>query len=311
MSSLLQRLERGGVMSLAPMANFSDSPYRRLCRQAGASFSFSEFISTDAIERRLPQAMALLRYHAEERPIVIQIFGNSLRRLYNAASFIADAGVDGIDINMGCSVRHVAQKGSGAGMLLNPYRTAKIVEYIAARIPVPLSAKIRLGWDSEHLNYMEMAHALEDHGIAFLSVHGRTRAQGYKGSASMEPIAQIKDAVAIPVLANGDIGSYEQARQLMQRYRFNGVLIGRAAIGNPAIFTGPGQLAPQGILTVMERHWQYFVECKPDQAWLLFRKHLARYLQKAQVDRAVQLRALNCSSNAEFEMTIAALQDTV
>lgn len=280
-SFLIGRVPVYGRYFLSPMANFSDSPYRLLCRRYGAGFAFSEFISTDQLARGIQSAIDLLRFVPAERPIILQIFGNDPQKLLNAALYAQELEPDAIDINMGCSVRHVAHKGSGAGMLRDPCATGRIVEMLARNLEVPITAKIRLGWDHTHLNYLEVAYILEQSGIKMLSVHARTKAQAYKGRANWEAIAEIKARAKIPILGNGDVQSLAEARQKMSDSGVDGVLIGRAAIGNPWIFSGlaVAEISDTDILATMLRHFDDMLHFYPEKGWLLFRKHAARYLK--------------------------------
>lgn len=295
------------LVSLAPMANFSDSPYRLLCRRHGASFSFSEFISTDALSRRDPGALNLLRFEKEERPIVFQIFGNSFEKLLHSARYIEELEPDGIDINMGCSVKYVANKGSGAGMLRDPVKTGKIFEGLSKSIGVPISAKIRLGWDDKNRNYLEVARILQESGAAFLSVHGRTKHQGYKGVSDWISIGEISSEVSIPVFGNGDVESRRDALDKIKKYDLAGVLIGRAAVGNPFIFnvdqsSNSSDKIPTIVnwVEMMLQHLDMMLLHYSDMGLILFRKHAARYLKKMNLSSKISYDLLTTNNVDNF-----------
>ncbi|MBX7056895.1 MAG: tRNA-dihydrouridine synthase family protein [Leptospirales bacterium] len=260
------------------MAGVSDSPCRRLARRHGSALSWTEFVSADYLVAGDPEARKHFQFVREERPILFQIFGADPRRLLRALQIAEEFEPDGIDLNMGCSVAAVAGKGAGAGMLRNVARTAAIFERLARRSQRPLSAKIRLGWDESTLVHVELARALEQSGAAMITVHGRTKAQGYSGRANWQRIAELKDAVSIPVLGSGDVQSLAEAELRIRESGVDGVLIGRAAIGNPWIFAGPGRPDEAQILAVCLQHWRWAREAHGKGALRPFRKHLARYL---------------------------------
>ena len=291
-----------GRVFLSPMAGFSDSPYRLLCREHGAGFSFTEFVSAHALSHGCPEALSLFRFHEHERPIIFQIFGNDRARLLAAALRAQELGPDVIDINMGCSVKHVAHKGSGAGLLRDPVATGRLFESLARALEVPLTAKIRIGWDPQNLNYREMARVLESSGAAMISVHGRTKVQGYKGVADWEAIGEVAARVRVPVLGNGDVRSFEDARARQRTYGLAGVLIGRAAMGNPWIFENPARpIGEAERIGVMRKHFESMAAHYGEaEAVVLFRKHAARYIAGGTLLRAHRLALLTAASAPEF-----------
>lgn len=307
-SFYIDHLPVDGDVSLSPMAGFSDSPYRRLCRRRGAAFAFTEFVSAEHLRRGAQRSIDLFRFEAEERPIIFQIFGHHPRTLLYAAQVAEELGPDVIDINMGCSVKTVAHKGSGAGMLRDPVRTARIFHLLRRNLQVPLTAKIRLGWDDTSRNAVEMARALFESGAAMISVHGRTKQQGYQGRADWEAIGETAASVPIPVLGNGDVSSLSEARERRRHYGTAGVLIGRAAIGNPWIFASEfGGAAPgvPAILDGMLEHLEHSLEFQqgreaPERTLRLFRKHAARYLALRPELAALKTRLLTVHDVADF-----------
>jgi nifR3 family TIM-barrel protein len=293
-----------GRIALAPMAAVSDSPYRRLCRKSGSAFAYSEFISSDALVHGSEISFKMLRHSIEERPVMIQIFGRDPHVMADAAQLVERAGADILDINMGCSVNRVAGGGAGAALLKDPAFAAKIVLEIKKRIRIPVTAKIRLGWDDASKNYFEVLKALEGSGIAMISVHGRTRAQAYGGRADWESIARIKDRATVPVFGNGDVRSYNDAVEKMTRFGVDGVLIGRAAIGNPWIFSSNYSENGPSLLETIDRMVEHFLDMEgfygPERSLILFRKHAAKYIKGFPGAREFRIRVLTTESRNEF-----------
>lgn len=290
-----------GRVSLAPMAGVSDSPARLLARRAGAALSWTEFVSADRLARGEIAARQHFRFEEAERPILFQIFGAEARSLLRAAEIAQDLGADVVDINMGCSVANVAHRGAGAGMLLDPLRSARIVERIASRLSVPVTVKMRLGYDSRRLVHVVMARHLESAGARMLTVHGRTKEQGYSGKADWRRIAEVKAAVAIPVLGSGDIVDYEGAVAARSCWQVDGVLIGRAAIGNPWAFQPTRAVAPAEVCAVCLDHWRQTPALYGARALTIFRKHLARYILRVPELQAARRLILTEPSAARLE----------
>ncbi len=271
-----------GDVILSPMAGISDSPYRQITRKAGSAFSFTEFVSTDGISRNSRKSIDLFRFHSSERPIFFQIFGNKLEVVTEAARIIEDLGPDVIDLNMGCSVSKVAHKGSGAGLLKNPIYAGKIIESMSKVVKLPVTAKIRLGWDHNSLNYKEVAHILQESGAKAISVHGRTKSMGYSGKADWDAIGELKSIAKVPIFGNGDIQNFSEAKKRISESGVDAVLIGRAAIGNPWIFSGidKSTLDFSEIKKVIILHLNLMLDFYgEDRGLILFRKHVSKYLR--------------------------------
>ncbi|MCB1191691.1 MAG: tRNA dihydrouridine synthase DusB [Leptospiraceae bacterium] len=267
---------------LSPMAGISDSPYRQICREMGSGLSFTEFVSTDAISHNSKKSIDMFRYQEMERPIIFQIFGNKIDVITEAAKIIAELKPDIIDLNMGCSVSKVAHKGSGAGLLKNLPYAGKIIESLRKAVDVPVTAKIRIGWDLNSLNYKETVKVLQESGVCAISVHGRTKSMAYSGVANWNVIAEIKSMASVPIFGNGDIQSHEEAIQKMKETNVDGVLIGRAAIGNPWIFSNVKRegLDFSEIKRIILRHLDLMVNFYGEKfGIILFRKHVAKYLK--------------------------------
>ena len=292
-----------GRRILAPMDGFSDLPFRTLCRRFGSAMSYTSFVNAAAILAGSAQAEAALAFEPEERPVVFQIFDDDEIRLRRAAVRLMERRPDVLDVNMGCSSRCVAGRGAGAGLLRDPRKIGRIIAALAQAVPIPVTAKIRLGWDDETRNYLEVAHAIEDNGGTLIAVHGRTKVQGYGGAADWAPIAEIKAAVRIPVLGNGDVSCAEDADRLMRQTGCDGVMIGRAAMGNPWIFleTPPGVLQPDHVLSVIDEHLQRMVAgYGEERGVVLFRKHLSRYLERLPYDETKRRQLLTAATAADL-----------
>jgi len=223
---------------LAPMEDVSDPPFRAVCKQNGADLMYTEFISAEGLIRDAVKSVQKLDIYDYERPIGIQIFGEKIESMREAAAIAEEANPEIIDINYGCPVKKVAGRGAGAGILLDLPKMQAMTDEIVKRVSKPVTVKTRLGWDENSIKIIEVAKRLQDVGIQALTIHGRTRKQMYKGEADWKHIAAVKrDAgIHIPIFGNGDIDSAEKAREYKNRYHVDGIMIGRAAIGNPWIF---------------------------------------------------------------------------
>lgn len=224
---------------LAPMEDVTDIGFRLLCRQMGAAMVYSEFVSADALVRMVKPSLAKLRISNEERPVAIQIYGKDPVAMADAAKIVVEqAHPDVVDINFGCPVKRVAGKGAGAGLLQNVPLMLDIARSVAAAVNVPVTAKTRLGWDHDHRIIVSLAEALQDCGMAALTIHGRTRAQMYTGQADWTLIGQVRQnpRMKIPIIGNGDITSGDEAQAAFENYGVDAVMIGRATFGRPWIF---------------------------------------------------------------------------
>lgn len=292
-----------GDVILSPMAGFSDKPYRLICREYGSAMSYTEFVSADGILHGNERTMQMLEFDRSESPMVFQIFGNDERRLEEAARRIEPLGPDIIDINMGCSVRKVSGRGSGAALLRDPAKIGRIFKRLTKALSVPVTGKIRLGWDESSLNYLEVARVMEDNGAALIAIHGRTKAQSYKGQARWEPIAEIKQAVSIPVIGNGDVKCVADIERMKHHTGCDGVMIARAAIGNPWIFrrkdTHQVTLAEKSAL--IYRHLELMLDFYGEERGLvLFRKHIVKYVRGLAHITKVKQQLVTCTQPEEF-----------
>lgn len=223
---------------LAPMEDVTDRSFRLICKEQGASATYSEFVSADALIRSIAATTRKLSIDPGERPTAIQIYGRDVASMVEAARLVEEAAPDFIDINFGCPVKKVAHKGAGAGMLRNIPLMLEITREVVKAVKLPVTVKTRLGWDCNNIIIADLAEQLQDCGIAALTVHGRTRSQMYTGEADWETIARVKEnpRLTIPLIGNGDITSGEKAREAFDRYGVDGIMVGRASIGAPWIF---------------------------------------------------------------------------
>lgn len=277
---------------LAPMAGVSEAPFRSMALRMGAGLAPTELVSAKGLEYANARTQGYLKHDPKSEPLLsVQIFGGEPESMARAAEMCVGAGAKIIDINMGCPVKKVTRTGAGSALLCDPSRAATIVQMIRARVgdDVPVTAKIRAGWDDKTKNAPEMGHMLEDAGIGAIAIHPRTRTQGYSGSADWSVITELKRAVSIPVIANGDIQSVKDANRVLQETGADAVMIGRAALGNPWIFrelraemlgeSTPGEVSPAERLKMIVAHLDAHIEHVGDEGRAVrkFRQHLIWY----------------------------------
>ena len=223
---------------LAPMEDVSDPPFRALCKEQGADVVYTEFISSEGLIRDAAKSVMKLDIYEKERPVGIQIFGANMESMLQTIDIVEKSNPDIIDINFGCPVKKVVSKGAGAGILKDVCLMESLTAEMVKRTNLPVTVKTRLGWDHDSIKIVEVAERLQDVGIKAISIHGRTRAQMYKGQADWKPIAEVKNnpRMHIPVFGNGDVDSPEKAALMRDSYGLDGAMIGRATIGNPWFF---------------------------------------------------------------------------
>lgn len=221
---------------LAPMEDVTDLAFRLVCKRQGADMVYTEFVSSEGLIRDIREAVGKLKILDEERPIGIQIYGNRVASMVQAAKIAEAAGPDILDINFGCPSKHVAGSGAGSGLLKTPELMEEITRAVVNAVNIPVTAKTRLGWCDSEITIVEIAKMLESCGIQALTVHGRTRTQKFKGQANWELIGEAKKAVKIPVIGNGDVVSPQDAQKMLQVAGVDAVMIGRGSYGNPWIF---------------------------------------------------------------------------
>lgn len=291
-----------GDLILAPMAGYTDQPYRSICRAMGSAMSYTEFVSAQGLLHANRRTFELLRYDPQERPVVFQVFGQDPESILAACQRLEELGPDVIDINMGCPVPRVSRRGGGAGLLRDPGRIAQIFALLSRRLTVPVSGKIRLGWDPASRNYLEVAHVLDENGAALIAVHGRTRVESYDTPADWDAIAAVKQAVHIPVLGNGDVHCTADIERMAAHTGCDGVMIGRAAIGNPWIFQRRDRedVPLEKRIDMIGLHLARMVAFYGERRGVVnFRKHVVRYLRG--VPGAAQARGelMQCVTQAQ------------
>ncbi len=289
---------------LAPMDGYTDQPMRLLCREFGSALTYTEFISVRDVLARHPRISEKYAFYEAERPVVFQLLDDEPLRLLETALHLMEFRPDVIDINMGCPARGIAARGAGAGLLRTPLKIARIFRLLTHALPVPVTAKIRLGWDEgDQRSALLAARIVEDYGGSLLAVHGRTKSQAYRGEVDLDTIAQIRQMLHIPVVANGDIKTPADIARVKAYTNCPAVMIGRAAIGNPWIFAGRerGDVPPAEGLAVICKHLGYMLAFFGAQRGLvLFRKHLTRYLAPYEMPKDVRLSLLTASEPEDF-----------
>lgn len=296
-----------GRCLLAPMDGYTDSPFRRICRSFGASLNTSEFINGIDITFGHPHLKTLTYFTEDERPFSYQIFDDDPDRLLHSAMQLNQRFPDIIDINMGCSAKNVSNRGAGAGLLKHPQKIRQIAASLVSSLSLPVTAKIRLGWDDSTKNYLEVAAILVDCGISAIAVHARTRQQGYSGKADWDAIAEVKASVSIPVIGNGDVLSLTDAERMREHTGCDAVMIGRAAIGNPWIFSGSDRslVTREELFKVIGDHLRLMVDLYSERkGTLLFRKHLSRYLSGFLPTLESRKNIFSIDNSTELMMTV-------
>lgn len=264
---------------LAPMEDVTDIGFRKMCKRFGAAMVYTEFISADAVIRNIKSTLAKIVIDDSERPVGIQIYGRDVASMVEAAKIVEQVRPDVIDINFGCPVKKVANKGAGSGMLKNIPLLLDITREVVKAVKTPVTVKTRLGWDNDNLIITELAEQLQDCGIQALTIHGRTRSQMYTGEADWTLIGEVKNnpRIHIPIIGNGDVTSIEQANECFDRYGVDAVMIGRATFGCPWLFyQGEKQLTIDEKIDILEEMLRINVERIDEHRGILHtRRHLA------------------------------------
>ena len=291
---------------LAPMEDVSDPPFRALCKEQGADVVYTEFISSEGLIRNAAKSTKKLDIYTKERPVGIQIFGSNLDSMLGAVDIVEKTNPDIIDINYGCPVKKVVCKGAGAGILKDIPLMVSLTKEIVKRTSLPVTVKTRLGWDEKSIKIVEVAERLQDVGIKAISIHGRTRAQMYKGDADWTQIAAIKNnpRMHIPVFGNGDVNTPEKAKEMRDDFGLDGAMIGRASIGNPWFFdqvkhylnTGNKKEEPglSDKARMAKRHLEMAVKWKGEVLGVLeTRRHYGNYFKGVANFKETKSRILN------------------
>lgn len=309
----IKNVEIDGKIVVAPMAGISNMTFRRICKSMGASLVVAEMVSDKAIAYGNEKTFELLRMNDDERPISQQIFGSDVKSFVEAAKIVEEKmKPDIIDINMGCPVPKVAVKNqAGSALLKNPEKVGEIIKAVVGAVNVPVTVKIRSGWDQSSINAVEIAKIAEANGASAITVHARTRAQGYAGKADWNIIKEVVNAVDIPVIGNGDVVSCYDAKKMLDETGCNAVMIGRGLLGNPWLikecveYLESGKL-PEVIdynekIDMMEYHLNKLCEDKTEkQAVLEIRNHLLNYLKGLPENKEVKNQVCRCKSRLEI-----------
>ncbi len=307
---------------LAPMEDITDPSFRMICKKYGADVMYTEFISSDGLIREGHKSVKKLDIFSYERPIGIQLYGHLIPAMVEAALIAEEASPEIIDINFGCPVKKIANRGAGAGMLRNISMMVEMTEAIVKAIKLPVTVKTRLGWDDENKNIVEIAERLQDAGIKAITIHGRTRVQLYKGTSDWTLIGEVKNnqRMKIPVIGNGDIDGPVKARDMFEKYGVDGIMIGRAAVGRPWIFRdirhylSTGELLPEP--TVREKadtallHLDKSIEFKEGKRAILeMRRHLSNYFKGLPHFKETRLKLLTETDTDKIKTIINEIRE--
>lgn len=292
----------------APLAGYSDLAFRLLCREQGAGLCFSEMISCHGLVRNQANTRDIAATAPADRPVAMQLFGAEPEIMGEAAAILAAMPIDAIDINMGCPVKKVVKKGAGAALMCAPALAGRIIRAVVkAAGGLPVTVKIRAGWNHQTINAPEFARMAADSGIAAITIHGRTASDGFGGTVNRSIIAKVKKAVAVPVIGNGDIHSRAEALAMMAETACDGVMIGRAALGAPWLFGATAPLNPDPAFRriVALRHLELFRQHHPDHHLARIKNHLARYFKgiPGGILLRRQIYAINNDKELEYLLT--------
>lgn len=306
-----------GDLVLAPMDGITDSPFRSLARRFGSALSYTEFINGLDIVNQHPYLDERLKFSEEERPVLFQLLDNDPQRIVKGALFLRQYNPDGIDINLGCSAKSVVNRGAGAALLRSPQTIAKICSSLTKALDIPVTAKIRLGWDEQsriQQDHLKIAKILEDNGAKLIAVHGRTQKQRYEGQADWTAIAEIKQAVRIPVIGNGNIYTPSDIERMKTITQCDAVMIGRAAIGNPWLFSRHeiSHITPSEVYQIMCEHLERMVAFYGmPRGLILFRKHATQYLHPYSITRDERRQLLTTINLPQFISCLNAIIERV
>ncbi len=309
---------------LAPMEDVSDPPFRYVCKQNGADLMFTEFISSEGLIRDAIKSKQKLDIFDYERPVGIQIFGGDEEAMAMSAKIIDTVQPDLLDINFGCPVKKVVCKGAGAGVLKDIDLMVRLTKAVVKSTHLPVTVKTRLGWDEKSINILEVAERLQDVGVQALSIHGRTRAQMYKGNADWTLIAEVRNnpKIKIPIFGNGDIDTPQKALDYKNKYAVDGIMIGRAAIGNPWFFNQTkhflktGEILPEPTLNdkveVCRTHLIKSCEWKGEKLGVIeMRRHYANYFKGINHFKETRMKLVTLNSLSEILQVLDSIKEQV
>ena len=298
-----------GDIALAPMAGVSNPSYIKICEDMGASYAITELISAEAIIRHNKKTLDMLNgYDMVSIPVALQLFGSNPNTMAKAAKYIADNyNFKVIDVNMGCPVPKVAVRSeAGSALLKNTKKIGEIISKMVKEVDIPITAKIRSGWDHNSINAVEVAKILEESGAKAITIHGRTRADGYTGKVDLDIIKKVKESVSIPVFGNGDVKSFEDYKHMLDYTKCDGVMIGRGCLGNPWLikecFLGKKiEVSSKDRIEMIKKHFDYLLKIKPERVSLLeIRTHAAWYLKGIPGSKEMKLAIFKTKTKEEF-----------
>ena len=293
-----------GDLILAPMDGVSDMPFRSICRRLGSALTVTEFINALDVLENHPRYHHRLAYEPFQRPISLQFLDDQPERILKAAKLLVPmVKPDIIDINLGCQSKNVTNRGAGAALMKTPEKIARIFQIMTTEFDLPITGKIRLGWDEDDLNYLEVAKIIEDNGGAMVAVHGRTRQQAYRGKARWKPIREVKQALSIPVIGNGDVKTPADIDAIKQLTGCDAVMIGREAVANPWIFSRLDREAvpPETVCQTARQHLSEMVTFYGERGVITFRKYLKAYLEPYNLTREKLQPVLKSQNQAEVQ----------
>lgn len=313
MSFKIGNVEIKNQVVMAPMAGFSNTSYRTIIKEMGAGLIFAEMVSDKAICFYNEKTMKMLKMRDSERPIAQQIFGSDIKSFVKAAKIIEEKmQPDIIDINMGCPVPKVALKNqAGSALLKDPNKIFEIVSAVVKAVNVPVTVKIRSGWDNNHINACEVAKVIERAGASAITIHARTRSQGYSGEADWNIIKKVKESVSIPVIGNGDVTSYLKAKQMLDETHCDAVMVGRGCLGNPWLIkeiveyldTGkiPETVSLEEKIAMIKRHYNLLKQDKNEKTALLeMRTNILYYFSGMPNSKEYKIKVCKCQTEEEL-----------
>lgn len=307
---------------LAPMAGVTDTAFRLICKNFGCSFLYTEMVSAKGLFYNSENTKSLMVIDPKEKPIAIQIFGSDPKIMAYAAAKAEEAGADVVDINMGCPTPKIVNNGDGSALMKNPVLAAEIIEAVVKQVHVPVTVKIRKGWDRNSVNAVEIARIAQEQGAAAVAIHGRTREEFYSGKADWNIIRQVKEALFIPVIGNGDINSPQDAERMIKETGCDAVMIGRGARGNPWIFRRTVEYLKNGRIieepTPRERielllyHLDMEIQNKGEYTGIReMRKHAAWYLKGLPNCSQIRSKIFTMTKKEEIEILLNSYLDTI
>jgi len=298
----IKSLQLENPFILAPLAGYTDLPFRLLCRQYGAALCYTEMISCHGLIYNKEKTLQMTQTVPQERPVALQLFGADPIMMGEAATIVSDMGIDIIDINMGCPVKKVVKKGAGAALMRNRNLAAAVINQVCKNTTKPVSVKIRTGWNRDSVTAPEFARMAQDNGASSIAVHGRTWTQGFSGDVDWQTITRVKKSVTIPVIANGDIVTYQDGLAYLARSGCDGVMIGRGALGNPWVFSESGTPATlakrmEGLSDHLHLIQKY---SNPDTFLARIKNHAGRYFKGITGGSAIRRQIYGAPNFAEL-----------